>query len=321
MVALGRMLTSKNIWVLANLVCTAILAIQLANVLEGFIKPTITRTWEEELPLEDMEFPVVIKICVIPGLNETELHGVGYRNAYAYFVGQSRFNKSVFGWAGHTQDSRTFGNVEEIIQKVTTYGIENIFTQIYVWTRDEDFPIEISFKHLKAKANFPNNCRSLTLSRIPELERKPIQSLHFKIRDLGTSTVEIHFNGDTLECRRNIKEHSLQSIGDAIRVMHKNVWRAYIVDITQRVFAEEDPANTCRDYPNEEYLSYEECDNQFVKSLLPVGLTPVWMTDHYAEVSTHVFDENETFHIGQIFSCKYFIFHIDVPNVQVKCTT
>ena len=35
----------------------------------------------------------------------------------------------------------------------------------------------------------------------------------------------------------------------------ENVSRAYMVDISQRVFVEQDPANGC---PNQEYLSYEE---------------------------------------------------------------
>ena len=55
----------KTLWFLANLVCTAILTIQLAHVLEDYVKPKITRTWEEEVLLEDIDFPVVIKVCII----------------------------------------------------------------------------------------------------------------------------------------------------------------------------------------------------------------------------------------------------------------
>ena len=75
---LGKMFTTKSLWVLANLVCTALLALQLGHVLEGYVNPTITRTWEEEVDLEDIDFPVTIKICVIPGFNQTALHEVGY---------------------------------------------------------------------------------------------------------------------------------------------------------------------------------------------------------------------------------------------------
>ena len=112
----GRKSSVKTVWFLANLVCTVVLTIQLVNVLKGYIQPTITRTWEEEVPLEDIEFPLVIKICIIPGFNQTALHEVGYEDTWNFFLGKSRFNDSVFGWAGHTEDSSTFGTVKETLE-------------------------------------------------------------------------------------------------------------------------------------------------------------------------------------------------------------
>ena len=100
-----RFFSIKALWILANIACTAILTFQLGHVLEGYIKPTITRTWEEDVPLEDIDFPLVIKICVVPGFNQTALYEVGYYDAGGYFLGQSRFNESVIGWAGHTHTS------------------------------------------------------------------------------------------------------------------------------------------------------------------------------------------------------------------------
>ena len=142
--------------------------------------------------------------------------------------------------------------------------------------------------------NYPNNCRSLALKSIPALEGKRIQQLFLQIGSLESHAVEIQLGGVTLECRRNIRGHSLQSTGDAIRLDRENVSRAYMVDISQRVFVEKDPANGCRDYPNQEHLSYEECDDQFLRSLVP-SLTPVWMTEDFDKVSTQVFDENRDF--------------------------
>ena len=81
--------------------------------------------------------------------------------------------------------------------------------------------------------------------------------------------------------------------------MHKDLRRAYIVDISQRVFVEEDPTNTCRNYPNEDYLSYQECDDHFVRNQLPAGLVPVWMTKDFADVSTQVYDKNWASHLGE----------------------
>ena len=65
----------------------------------GFFKPTITRTWEEEVLLKDMDFPLVAKICVIPGFNQTALYEVGYVDTWDYFIGRSRLNYSLYDWA------------------------------------------------------------------------------------------------------------------------------------------------------------------------------------------------------------------------------
>ena len=82
-----RICTIKSLWFLANLVCTAILIVQLAHVLEEYVKPKITHTWEEEELLHDIDFPVVIKVCVIPGFNQTALNDMGYKDVLGYFYG------------------------------------------------------------------------------------------------------------------------------------------------------------------------------------------------------------------------------------------
>ena len=289
-----RILKIKTLWILANFVCTAILTVQLGHVLEGYIKPTITRTWEEEVPLQDIDFPVVIKICVVPGFNQTALYEVGYDGTWNYFLGQSKFNDSVIGWAGHTVDSGTIGTAGEILAKVGNHKVENIFDHVIAWTKHGE-GIYIPLEHLNAsRVSFPNTCGSLALSTVPELAGKRIQQLYIYVGDNGYQAIEIHLNGDTLETGRNIREHSFQSTGDAIKLSDRRVSRSYMVEISQRVFVEEDPTNTCQDYPNEKHFSYQECDDQFVKNLLP-GLTPIWLTEDLAEVSTCVFDQNDTY--------------------------
>ena len=67
-----------------------------------------------------------------------------------------------------------------------------------------------------------------------------------------------------------------------------------MVGIAQREYVEEDPSNQCQNYPNDEYDSYAEYDNQFVRNKLP-GLIPIWMTEDFSKVSTQVYDENGTY--------------------------
>ena len=136
-----RICTIKSLWFLANLVCTAILIVQLAYVLEVYVNPKITHTWEEEVLLEDIDFPVVIKVCVIPGFNQTALNDVGYKDKLGYFYGINSSSEPYgdslnYGWAGHAEGSGTFGTVEEILEKVRDKKIEVIFKEVYVLTEN-----------------------------------------------------------------------------------------------------------------------------------------------------------------------------------------
>ena len=57
------------------------------------ILPAETFTRLEERHLDDIEFPVIFKICVTPALNTSVLSAAGYRNIWGYFLGQSRNTK------------------------------------------------------------------------------------------------------------------------------------------------------------------------------------------------------------------------------------
>ena len=61
--------------------------------------------------LSEIEFPLIFKVCMKPGFDDQALNDMGYANNMAYFTGQSRFNSSIFGWAGHTPDGKVLSNV------------------------------------------------------------------------------------------------------------------------------------------------------------------------------------------------------------------
>ena len=65
-----------------------------------FPSETFTRMVERQL--NDIEFPVIFKLCVTPALNVGELKPAGYKNIWRYFLGQSLHNTSLYGWGGHS---------------------------------------------------------------------------------------------------------------------------------------------------------------------------------------------------------------------------
>ena len=165
-----------------------------------------------------------------------------------------------------------------------------------MWTKEGD-RIYIPLQKLTvARVNYPNNCLTLPLNKLTDIKGKHIQELLVQVKNFtGYNSIEIHFVGDTLDTGRHIKEHRLDSGGDVIKLTGQNRSTNYMIDITQRVLVEEDPTNTCIDYPNQEYSSYDECDNKNVKNLLP-GLTPIWLSDDFADVTKQLFDENGTYY-------------------------
>ena len=55
--------------------------------------------------------------------------------------------------------------------------------------------------------------------------------------------------------------------------------------ISQEEYSPNDPANPCANYPTEEYSSYADCDDDFVRRSLPPGLKPFWAVDNISEAT------------------------------------
>ena len=96
---------------LVKLICLICFLCQTTTLLEGMINPRDTLTGIERVAFEKIDFPLIFKVCIQPGFDDEELKNMGYANNAAYFNGQSRFNASIFGWAGHTPDGKVVSNV------------------------------------------------------------------------------------------------------------------------------------------------------------------------------------------------------------------
>ena len=64
---------------------------------------------------------------------------------------------------------------------------------------------------------------------------------------------------------------------------------------SQEEYSPEDPANPCVNYPTEEYESYADCDDHFVRSFLPPGLKPIWTVDNISEATDHFYLDYELY--------------------------
>ena len=71
--------------------------------------------------------------------------------------------------------------------------------------------------------------------------------------------------------------------------MKQDKFSSFRVKIKKGVLIEGEPGRTCRNYPNSEFKSYKECDDEFMKRRvgeIAPGLMPVWMTEDLSKVTT-----------------------------------
>ena len=89
-----------------TVLCCAIFSVQLVVYIRDALSSTKLYTEMMKIRLSDQPLPLVVSICLKPGLNQTELWAAGYENELSYISGMSRYNSSVFGWGGHTADGK-----------------------------------------------------------------------------------------------------------------------------------------------------------------------------------------------------------------------
>ena len=87
---------------------------QISTLILGMMNPRTTLTGTQKVGFEEIDFPLVFKVCIKPGFNDRELRKLGYRNSFMYLLGMSMFNKSTFGWAGHAPEGGVVSNISGI---------------------------------------------------------------------------------------------------------------------------------------------------------------------------------------------------------------
>ena len=291
---------SPNGWFLINTLCIFAVVTQLAFNLRDFFIPRLTNTRVETREIQGYDFPLIFEICIQPAFNKTALEETGYGHEYRYFQGKSMFNNSVFGWAGHTNDSSTYGTVEEVYRKVSSFAPEDVIGKIDL-RFESGARLWLNHSHVYlARVNYPLNCFSLNLAKFPEVKNNRIQALTLRFNGEGKNITSIQVNtrGRNLVSHRDLFHNSFYSTGDAI-VSDAGYFKKYGVEISENVYVEEDSSKHCREYPNEKYESFADCDNQHVRNVCKKhNIYPIWLTDDFTNVTIQHFFDKEASALG-----------------------
>ena len=90
--------------VLLNSCCIIAFLVQISCITYDYIYPEhpVSTTFRQDL--DKIEFPIVFKVCVVPGFDAAEVRREGYRGATGFFNGRSIYNGSILGWGGHKKN-------------------------------------------------------------------------------------------------------------------------------------------------------------------------------------------------------------------------
>ena len=266
-----------------HLLCGAALLLQLTTLLHSLLSPTLTHTTMEEVRLEDLPIPLSIRLCIKPSFDTLALEELGYADVYNYFLGRSRYNKTVIGWAGHSNINYT---VEEVLRRVRAHTVDQVVKQVRLVTKDGSF-VNISLDLLTQKrVNYPHNCYTLDMTGW----KGGFNGMEIMFHDeISQSSVDFEAVGSSLAVDRTILSSTFRSSG-AVQIGNiSNTWNQLVVNVRKNVYMEEDTSKKCRNYPTKEHATYRECDAVFVRrevERVSPGLVPVWATDNMGLVTT-----------------------------------
>ena len=87
--------------------------IQISILMYHRLNPELPEIKYYKKNLKEIDFPIAFQICITENNNyTTKYNDLGYDDLFEFFNGVSRFNESVHGWAGHTENGSSIESVE-----------------------------------------------------------------------------------------------------------------------------------------------------------------------------------------------------------------
>ena len=95
------------------------------------------------------------------------------------------------------------------------------------------------------------------------------------------------------------------STGDAI-ISEQGRMQRFGVEISKNVYVEEDKDKQCKEYPNDQYKSFADCDNQYLRSVCQKhNISPIWLNNNFTNVTVqYVLSDEEASRLAASDSSK-----------------
>ena len=285
-----------------QLLCISFFSVQMYNLVQNLVVPTKTHTYVREVPLKDMDFPLDLKICVNPSMNQTAVKEFGYEDIPAYIIGTSwdqffSSNLSMVSWGGLGHNNTSLANATQVFNAVKLRADDKLNATMIITNYNDIMTVKNLSMADYVQINPLHACHILTFDHenLKSLQKDSVgmKSLMISFNDTKDNlAVKLAFQSRGLILHRDQQKLRFGSSGSIIKHVPKK-WSKYVVDVKKRVFVEDDPSQKCRNYPTTEFESYTECDDQYtrkrIEQIAPgLNLTPVWMTNNFDLVTSQI---------------------------------
>ena len=98
----------------AHIIFTFAFVVHLSTIAYDLKYPKYPSIRIRKTELRNIDFPVVFKFCIREDKNPNTFWKMGYKDRFQVFKGSSIFNRSLFGWNGHTKNFSTLMPVKGI---------------------------------------------------------------------------------------------------------------------------------------------------------------------------------------------------------------
>ena len=284
------MLRLKKVISLVNISLVLICIIHVASILNTHLYPLYPDVHVYKANLKDIDFPLSFKICVfdLASNSDAKYQRWGYKRQWDFYLGKSMFNESLHGWNGHGPNGTTLGSTEDMLKNISN-NWDDIVERIEVDKVVEN-GTKISSK-LKPRwtLDLLHQCQILDLAE--ENERMALVQMLITFKPHDDLGISISILDKKTKTRRTVKSLLTHYNGHDFKRSHLYDPR-YIqamLKISQTVSSSRENAvheHVCQHYPNDEYNSFGDCDEEFVyQRAKNVGLMPFWASKSFDEVT------------------------------------
>ena len=99
------------------------------------------------------------------------------------------------------------------------------------------------------------------------LQGKNIFQIDFWFQNFDNLSVELQIDDKTWDTHRPLYMNKIRQKGSSLKFeKNEGLFKDYFFSISQEIFSEDDESKGCKNYPNEIFKTYNECDEAFVQS-------------------------------------------------------